>query len=252
MPAPAALKVIAAPTRTIRITLEFDGTRYAGWQSQPDRTSVQQVVETAVSRVTGVRTAVCGCSRTDAGVSARGYVASFRTASTLPVERLRMAINSHLPKEVLVRAVAEVSAGFHARFSARSKTYVYRIVTGFSPLRRNRAWELLTPLDHARMRRAARLFIGTHDFRPFCQTRDRNGTCTLSRITIAAGGDETTVAICGDRFLYKLVRRIVGALVACGSGRLDLADIRAALAGDPGRRFTTAPACGLILDSVDY
>jgi tRNA pseudouridine38-40 synthase len=102
------------------------------------------------------------------------------------------------------------------------------------------------------MRAAARLFAGTRDYQPFCQTRDKDGTCRLQPVTVKAAGDEITVTVTGDRFLYKMVRRIVGALVACGTGRLSPDDVRAALDGRPHPPFTTAPARGLVLDSVSY
>ncbi len=102
------------------------------------------------------------------------------------------------------------------------------------------------------MRKAAHIFEGARDFRPFCQTKDRDGICHVRRVRVTAAGDEVAVSVEGDRFLYKMVRRIVGALVACGSGRLTQKDIRAALAGRPFQPFQTAPACGLLLDSVEY
>ena len=156
------------------------------------------------------------------------------------------------------------------------KTYVYRIVCRKSPLRRRHAWEYWFKLDVEKMRKAARLFEGKKDFRAFCQTRDENGTCHVRHVRVAARDmtamtlgagraslscnsdrvplpeDEVIVTVEGDRFLYKMVRRIVGALVACGSGRLTQKDIRAALAGRPSPPFQTAPAQGLLLDSVDY
>lgn len=238
--------------RNIRLTLEFDGTEYAGWQFQPNRPTVQNAVQNAVKETTGETVVVYGCSRTDASVSARNYVANFHTGSTLPVERLRLALNAHLPADIFIKSAAEASPDFHARFSARSKTYLYTLVRTVSPLRRRYAWEFCQPLSITRIRAAAKLFIGSHNFNPFCHTKERNGICTLEPIAIAAKADTLVFRISGDRFLYKLVRRIVGALVACGTGRLTTADIKAALAGRRHPAYTTAPACGLILDSVKY
>jgi len=244
--------MVSAAVRCFRLILEFDGAAYAGWQFQPDRPTVQGAVETALLATPGVASAVIGCSRTDSGVSARNYVASFSTTTWLPPERLRLALNSRLPEDIIVKSVARVPPSFHARHSARSKTYSYLIVLGRSPLRRNRAWQFRYPLRVRPMQQAARLFLGRHDFRPFCQTRDQNGTCTITRVSVRKQADEIVVMVCGNRFLYKMVRRIVGALVACGSGRIAPADIKAALAGRSRIPFQTAPARGLFLDAVDY
>jgi tRNA pseudouridine38-40 synthase len=238
--------------RNLKLVLEFDGTAYAGWQYQPDRPTIQAALTAAVERVTGSRVTVHGCGRTDAGVSARAYVANFHSDTTLPAEKLHRALNWHLPDDIHVMSVEDADPGFGARHSARSKTYCHRIIRGRSPLRSRFAWEFLHPLDAAKMRAAARLLVGRRDFRPFCQTRDENGICNVLSIVVGAVGDEITVAVTGDRFLYKMVRRIVGALVAYGSGRLNLADIRAALAGRAHRPFQTAPAPGLLLHSVEY
>jgi tRNA pseudouridine38-40 synthase len=236
----------------LKLTIEFDGTDYAGWQFQPDRPTIQGELESALRRITRQGATVYGCGRTDAGVSARRYVANVHVDSTLPLERVRAALNHFLPADIHVHAVDKVAAEFHARFSAKRKTYVYRVVRGTSPLRRRHAWEYSYPLDVERVHRAARLFEGHRDFQPFCQTRDANGVCAVESVLVGATGDELTITVRGDRFLYKMVRRIVGALVACGSGRTTQRDIRAALACRPSRPFATAPACGLLLESVEY
>ena len=236
----------------LRFTIEFDGTRYAGWQYQPSHPTIQGEVEAAMQKVVGEKVTVYGCGRTDAGVSARAYVAHVSVESSLAPPRFRAALNHFLPKDIHIRTVDSVPPDFHARFSARHKTYVYSIVRSTSPLRRRHAWEYGYPLDIERMQNAARLFVGRKDFRPFCQTRDLNGVCKVDAVTVEAARDEVIVSVCGDRFLYKMVRRIVGALAACGSGRLAPTDVRAALAGKPARHFQTAPAQGLLLDSVTY
>lgn len=238
--------------RNVRLLLEFDGAGFAGWQYQPRHRTVQGELENALEAVTGAKTKVYGSSRTDSGVSARNYVANFLTASRLGPEQLGRALNFHLPEDIRVKSVAEVPPDFHARFSARGKTYVYRIVRGRSPLRRTQAWEIRFPVDRKRMRRALALFQGTHDFRPFCHTQETSGVCRLSRLGLAEQGDEIAVTVGGNRFLYKMVRRIVGAAVAYGAGRMTLTDIRAALAGGKHQPFQTAPAQGLVLDSVEY
>jgi len=265
--------------RNIRLTIEFDGAGFYGWQFQPNHPTVQGALEAALAKILREKTTAYGCSRTDSGVSARNYVTNFHTESRLPVRRLPVALNANLPDTVLVKEADEVGPEFHARFSARSKTYLYRVVLGRSPLRSARAWELLFPIDLERTARALRLFSGRHDFSRFCFLRPAGhnpfpseetrlcskagssplvprpsspGFCTIARARLTAKGDELVVTITGDRFLYKLVRRIVGASVAYGSGRLTVTDIKSALAGRPHLPFTTAPASGLILDSVRY
>jgi len=265
--------------RNLKLTIEFDGANYAGWQFQPDRPTVQGEIESALDKIVHQAIRVCGCGRTDAGVSARAYVANVQVDSRLTPDRLKLAINYFLPDDILIRSIEEAKPGFHARHSALGKTYVYRIVLRKSPLRRRQAWEFWFKLDVEKMRKAAPLFEGRRDFQHFCQigrkrdapgddreNRDcparralggtvpafADGMCTVKKVKLAASGDEVLVTVEGDRFLYKMVRRIVGALVACGSGRLTQRDIRAALAGRLSRPFTTAPACGLLLDSVEY
>jgi len=282
--------------RNIRLTIEFDGSDFFGWQFQPNRPTIQAALQSAVERVTKEKAVVYGCSRTDSGVSARNYVANFHTDSRLPVRRIPVAINANLPATICVKSAEDVGPEFHARFSARGKTYEYLVVMGRSPLRRAHAWELYPPADPARMARALRLFSGERDFRAFCHLkaadssrlaahgRDRfpvagdchpvsaeetggctslprpyaktpapsSAFCTLTRASLAKDGDEILVTIRGNRFLYKMVRRIVGAAVTYGAAGITLADIRAALAGREHQPFQTAPASGLILDSVRY
>lgn len=238
--------------RNLKLVVEFDGTKYAGWQYQPRSRTVQGELESATSKVLQKKVTVYGCGRTDAGVSARAYVANVHIDSPLSIERLRLAVNHFLPDDIMVMSIEEAKPGFHARHSALGKTYLYRLVRRKSPLRRRHAWEFWFKLDVEKMSKSARRFEGGRDFRAFCQTRDQDGICHVRHVRVSASGDEVLVTVEGDRFLYKMVRRIVGALVACGSGRLTQKDIRAALAGKPFPPFQTAPARGLLIDSVEY
>lgn len=238
--------------RNIRLTIEFDGTNYAGWQIQPNRPTIQGELQTALKKLLSRDITLYGCGRTDAGVSARNYTANFLTESKLPVEKIPLALNSCLPEEILVKKAEVVPLDFHSRYQAKSKTYSYYIIIGRSPLRRHHAWELHQPLDINRLKTAARLFLGKKDFHHFCQTREGNGICRITSIRVKKSGDEIKITLTGDRFLYKMVRRIVGALVAYACARLTKKDIRAALAGKKYRPFQTAPARGLILESVRY
>ncbi|MEO0085860.1 MAG: tRNA pseudouridine(38-40) synthase TruA [candidate division WOR-3 bacterium] len=241
-----------SPPRYFKLLVEFDGTAYAGWQVQPNRPTVQGTLEAALRQTLNSDISVVGCSRTDAGVSARNYVASFTADMRLSPERLRMALNSRLPDDIFIKSAGFAPAGFNARHDALYKVYSYLIVLGRSPLRRGRSWQFRYPLRLRPMQQAARLLLGRRDFRPFCQTRDSNGTCTVTRVFIRSRSDEISVTVAGDRFLYKMVRRMVGALVACGSGRMNQTDVKAALAGRPHAQFQTAPAQGLVLEWVRY
>ncbi|MGQ9708062.1 MAG: tRNA pseudouridine(38-40) synthase TruA [bacterium] len=236
----------------IRLTIEFDGRNYAGWQYQPDRPTVQGQLQAALKRIFGEELIVYGCGRTDAGVSARNYVVSFFAPDRLPVARIASALNFYLPRDILVKSAERVPDGFHARFSVKTKTYRYYIICGRSALRRQFAWEVYQPLDLTRLRDAARLFVGTRDFCRFCSIPSGRGICTIKSVRVKKKADEIVITIIGDRFLYKMVRRIVGAMVAYATGRLSQRDISAALAGKNHRPFQTAPGHGLILESVHY
>lgn len=240
------------PRRNILLTVEFDGTNYAGWQIQPNKPTVQGKLQTALHQLFGTATKLSGCSRTDAGVSARNYLANFFTSSTLPVAKIVRALNYYLPRDIFVKSAAAVPLDFHARYSVRAKTYSYRIVLTRSPLRARHAWEYPYPLNLNRLKSAARLFTGKKDYNPFCHTKEKNGFCRITSIRIKHHDDEITIFIRGDRFLYKMVRRIVGALFAYSTGRLTQQDLRAAIAGKKSKPFITAPASGLTLEQVHY
>ncbi|MGQ9677920.1 MAG: tRNA pseudouridine(38-40) synthase TruA [bacterium] len=240
------------PWRNILLTIEFDGTNYAGWQIQPNKPTVQGKLQTALHQLFGTETKLYGCSRTDAGVSARNYLASFVTTSTLPIESVAPALNFYLPRDIYVKSAAAVPLDFNARYSVRAKTYSYRTVLTRSPLRARHAWEYPYPLNLNRLKSAARLFLGKKDYNPFCHTKEENGFCQITSIRIKHLYDEITIFIRGDRFLYKMVRRIVGALFAYSTGRLTQQDLRAALAGKKTKSFITAPASGLTLEQVHY
>lgn len=236
----------------VRLTIEFDGTAYAGWQIQPNRQTVQGVLTAAVKAVLGTKVVIHGCSRTDAGVSARNYVANFRCPVKIPIERIPSALNHYLPDDIFVKDAEVVPDDFHARYSARGKVYSYYIVCGRSPLRRRFAWEYTGRIDIERLKNCRQLFLGTSDFSRFCYDRSGTGWCTVRSISIRHHHDELIITVRGNRFLYKMVRRIVGALVAYAAGRISKKDIDAALKGKKHRPFMIAPASGLILERVIY
>ena len=265
----------------IALKIAYDGTAYAGWQRQHNALSVQQVVETALFALTGQPTVLFGASRTDAGVHARGQVAHFDTAASVPAERYAHALNSLLPDDVKVMASSAVDEAFHARFDARHKTYRYNIDCGQhpNPLTHKSAWHVHTPLDVSAMRQAVQSLCGTHDFAAFAavggsakttvRTVNRAGFSTQSECLSCAGfsspneclirtdfstQDELlTFEINGNAFLYNMVRIAVGTLVWIGRGKLppnaitQMLQTKQRVAGGP-----TAPPQGLVLWEIGY
>ena len=243
--------------RNIRLTLEYDGTDYVGWEKQKNGLGIQQVVEEAVERITGERPVLNGSGRTDAGVHALGQVASFTLQNRIAASDLQRALNAVLPDDVAVTSAEDVSLFFHARFSATSKTYRYRLLTGRtpSPLNRREVHHHRAPLDVAAMQAAAPLFLGRHDFSAFCREADRIGDCrrTLHRLDIETDGPFVTFWVAGDGFLYNMVRIIVGTLIHVGSGKLGIDDVAALLRGGARKSAgPTVPAHGLALVEVCY
>ncbi|MCR4412012.1 MAG: tRNA pseudouridine(38-40) synthase TruA [Thermoguttaceae bacterium] len=248
--------------RTLKLTLAYDGTDYAGWQVQgPGRVAVQEVLEQAIEAVTGARVRVLASGRTDAGVHALGQVVSFRTESRLSPETLVRALNAHLPHDVAVLDAAEVPDGFHATHSAVRKRYRYAIHN--HPIRdvfrRRTSWHYPVPLDAAAMHRAAQALRGTHDFRSFQTSGSERKTTvrTVYDIEVRRGeGDEHRmifVEIEADGFLYNMVRAIVGTLVQVGRGQRGESWPAEVLAAKDRRRAgRTAPPEGLVLLWVRY
>jgi tRNA pseudouridine38-40 synthase len=241
--------------KNYRLVVGYDGTDFRGWQRQPDGRTVQGVLEEAVFKVTRKRTVVHGAGRTDAGVHALGQVAGFRGAFKLTDEVLYRALNAVLPADVRVFSLEEAPTGFHARRSARSKLYRYRIVTApqASPLDRRYVLHWPYPLRIGAMREAARLFVRTADFTAFASNRDRSPVRTVTRSELRRSGDEIVYSIEAQGFLRYMVRTIVGTLLEVGRGRIRPADIEK-IFGRKDRSLAgpTAPARGLTLVRVDY
>jgi tRNA pseudouridine38-40 synthase len=241
--------------KNYRLVLGYDGTRFSGWQRQPGARTVQGELEEAVRRITGKRTAVHGAGRTDAGVHALGQVASLRGAFRLSDEVLLRALNAVLPADVRVFSLAEAPPDFHARKSARSKTYRYRIVHAPQPNPLDRCYVLHWPypLKIGRMRRAAGLFTRTADFSAFSSNRDRSPIRTVTRSELRRSGVEIVYTIEAQGFLRYMVRTIVGTLLEVGRGRLEPEAIEEIFRSrDRALAGPTAAAKGLTLIRVDY
>lgn len=241
--------------KNYRLVIGYDGTDFRGWQRQPDSRTVQGVLEEAVFKVTRKRTVVHGAGRTDAGVHALGQVASIRGVFKLTDEVLFRALNAVLPADIRVFSLGEAPPGFHARRSARSKLYRYRIVHApqASPLDRRYVLHWPYPLKLGAMREAARLFVRTADFTAFSSNRDRSPVRTVTRSELRRSGDEIVYTVEAQGFLRYMVRTIVGTLLEVGRGRIRPADIEA-IFGNRDRSLAgpTAPARGLTLVRVDY
>ncbi len=244
-----------------KLTIAYDGTGYAGWQVQTSGVGVQQKVEEALGRLFPSVKRIHSSSRTDTGVHALGMVAHVEIPAAefkMPVAKLALALNAHLPKDVRVMTATRCRADFHARFDAAGKQYRYFVwnYPGMNPLVRHQAWHVPRKLDLAAMRSAAKLFLGRHDFKSLAASRNyevESTVRTLTRCDVKRSGPMLTFVIEGDGFLYKMCRGIVGTLVQVGQGKIAAADIKTILSRRDRRvAGMTAPALGLVLWKVFY
>ena len=255
---PPIIKPEAVPgTHRVLIRVSYDGTAYAGWQRQQNALAVQQVLEEALSRLTGERIVVTGSSRTDAGVHAMGQCVHFDTASRIPADKYAFALNTCLPQDIRVLAGMDISSDFHARFDAKGNRYTYRIHNAphASALQRNLTAHVPQTLDFDRMQRSLGCLLGTHDFAAFQASGGTAKTTvrTLEDVQITRSGDQLTLTVRGNAFLYNMVRIIAGTVLDIGMGRLGEDAFRQALeTGDRLKLGITAPACGLELTQVFY
>jgi tRNA pseudouridine38-40 synthase len=241
----------------LKLTLEYDGTDYVGWQRQLNGTSVQEVLERALSELFGAKVATLVAGRTDAGVHALGQVVAFDAPRTLPVSAYLRGLSGLLPEDVSVVEATEVPADFDPRRDALGKRYRYLISNRLvrSPLRRRTHWELFAPLDMKAMEEAARPLLGAHDFSAFRAANCEANTTvrTLRELTLCASGEVVQFELEGRAFLKHMVRNIVGTLVEVGRGRQSAPWVAAVLAScDRTRAGPTAPPQGLVLVEVRY
>lgn len=252
--------------RNIKLIIEYEGTGYHGWQSQVNAAAIQDVLSSAIEKLTGEKTSLTGSGRTDTGVHALGQVANFHTASNIPADKFTYALNSILPDDIVVKKSEEADESFHSRFSAIGKKYKYLFYNSALPsaLLRHRAWHIYHSLDTGAIAEGAKYFLGTHDFKAFMSTgssikstiRNINEISIISESTkmgMNIMNSNLCLEIAGDGFLYNMVRIIAGTLVQIGYGKIRPEYISEIIeSGDRKKAGKTAPAHGLYLVEVYY
>ena len=241
----------------VRINLQFDGTNYHGWQIQPGKPTVQGILSDAVYQITGERVTVHGCGRTDSGVHASGYVASFETNSTIPAEKIPFALNSKLPEDIICTSAMKATPSFLANRSAVAKTSRYTVDNNEFPdiFLQRFAWHYKYPLDETKMQVAAESFTGTHDFAGFASSGFSVKTTvrTIHSLNVEKKDNIITIDVTGNGFLYNMVRIIAGTLVYVGNGRIEAEDMPDIIKSCCRQKAgITAPAKGLCLKEVFY
>ncbi|MBK8555754.1 MAG: tRNA pseudouridine(38-40) synthase TruA [Lewinellaceae bacterium] len=242
-----------------KVTLEYDGSRYAGWQIQKKDPTIQgELIQAAVKVFDTDVLEIYGSGRTDAGVHARGQVAHLDVPSAKPVppNKIKDQINALLPHDINILSIVPVESGFHARHDARERSYRYQITMRRDAFGKKYNWWVRESLNLSAMRSAAEILVGFHDFRAF-GAKDKTAKSTtvhLTRLDLREDGEHLYVYISASHFLWKMVRRIVGVLVAVGQGQLTPDAVAGFLANpdDPEPARFTAPAAGLFLEKVDY
>lgn len=245
--------------RLIKITVEYDGTAYSGWQVQPNATTVQSKIEEAVHRLTGETVKIYGAGRTDAGVHAKGQVATFKTKSDIPTENFARALTSRLPRDISIRNAEEVDPSFDPRHGAKMKLYRYAVYAStIAPaIGRQYMWHVSWDLDIEKMKRASKYFEGEHDYTSFsnqeCNNEEANNIRTVEECKLTYSENIITIDVMGRAFLYNMVRNIVGTLVDVGRGKLEVEDIPKIFeAKDRQQAGQGAPACGLTMEWISY
>lgn len=242
--------------RNIKITIQYNGKNYCGWQKQNNSPGIQGTIEKAIFDITREEVKITGSGRTDAGVHALGQVANFKTNSQIPVDRIPNALNAKLPKDISIVKAEEVDEDFHSRYSAKKKTYRYQIYNSLyrSPIYADISYPVKYDLDIDKMKKEAKSLIGTYDFKGFMSSGSSviDTVRTIYNIEVSKSEDLIIIEIEGNGFLYNMVRIIAGTLVDIGRGRI--AEKMSTIIESKSRSMAghTAPAHGLFLKKVDY
>ncbi len=240
---------------TLRMVVEYDGTDFAGWQVQPNARTVQEEIERALRQVLQKPVSIVGGGRTDAGVHARGQVASFRTEGAVDPATLQRSLNGVLPEDVVVRKLDRVPDEFHARYSARERRYVYTIMRRPTALERRFSWQLFYRLDLPLLDACAAQLVGGHDYASFCKADSdvKETTCTVRSAAWTLADDVLRFEIAANRFLYGMVRALVGTQVDVARGYTPVEAFRTIFdAKDRRAAGVAAPARGLCLEEIRY
>jgi len=244
--------------RNIKLTIEYDGREYSGWQRQKNAVSVQETIEYALEKITLEKTILFGSGRTDSGVHALGQVANFKTSSQLSPVKFQKGLNSSLPTDIMIINAEEVSLDFHAQYSANGKIYVYKILNRScrTAIDRNRVWHVDNNLNIGYMKKASKSLMGIHDFVNFSQGRLARGSTTRNIIKTNISEMDNSIiqfSIEADGFLKKMVRMITGTLVEVGKGKITSDDFKKLIStNEHSKHIFTAPPWGLYLYKVNY
>lgn len=243
--------------RNILIEIEYDGTNYCGWQIQPNGRTIQEELMKALEKLTGKHIKINGSGRTDAGVHARGQAASFYFESSIPIDRIPIAMNTYLPRDISVLNACEVPMDFHARYSAEGKRYSYHIYhhRQRSALLYNYSYHVPYDLDLTNMIKASDILKGTHDFKGFMASGSsvKDTVRTIYDIEIHRNGNSIWITVEGNGFLYNMVRIMVGTLIEVAMGKIQAGIVKDVLdSRDRNLAGHTAPPQGLYLDKVFY
>ncbi len=246
--------------RNLKLLIEYDGTKYSGWQVQnrpKARKTIQGEIEKALKKILHKKAKLIGAGRTDAGVHAKGYIANFKTINNIASVSLQKALNSLLPKDIVIHRVCEVPLRFHSRFDAKSKIYRYSVAKRSFPLAIGRDYIYYFPfkLDVDAMKRGAKYLIGRHDFSSFGSSSSdkKDPHCTIFKLDIKSTNQKIVFDVEADYFLYRMVRNIIGTLLEVGRGKITASGIKKILSSkDRCRAGPTVPAKGLSLIKVKY
>lgn len=243
--------------RNLLVEIAYNGSGYHGFQVQENAITVEEVLQDAIERIIGKREAVIGCSRTDSGVHANSYFFNMHTENPIECERFVAALNHHLPHDIAALSCREVSEDFHARYQAKEKEYVYKILNSAvkNPFMHELLYQYKYPLDEKKLDRAAKHFLGTHDFSAFRKedTKERDPVRTIYKSEVSRDGDIVTFTVSGNGFLYNMVRIMVGTLLAVAQDKIDEDEIPQIIESrDRTKAGITAAPCGLYLNRVEY
>ena len=244
--------------RNIKLTIEYDGKDFNGWQKQPNKLNIQGEIERAIEEVTGEKVDLIASGRTDAWVHALAQVANFKIQNmSIPVEKIPYALNSKLKKSIRIQSAEEVDDKFHSRYACKKKTYRYTINNSEqgTAIYRNMQYHYPNKLDAQKMNEGAKYLIGEHDFKSFkaSGTSSKSSVRTIYNAEVTQTGNQITIELTGNGFLYNMVRIIAGTLVEVGEGKIKPSDVKRILeAQDRLQAGKTLPANGLMLINVEY